>query len=215
MNAAHFINRTNRANVFAADHEQARVHRAKLVPLRFGGWFQTEHLAERHTDQQLAAHVRQTHHHAAAPVRQRVNRGQVGDFTDHGGRQREPLRADAKNDDRMRIEQLGLLRLGEMTRPIGEVIGRGIAIEQRQGPGGVNRTVAAVNVFFQFRARGVAVHADSVPAIVDVGASEVSIHVWAVVHVSSCYSVPADARGFATAAPPPCCPFSPSAMRDG
>ena len=57
-----------------------------------GRRFQPEHAAERHTDQQLAAHVRQAQHDAARPVRQRVNRAEVRDFRHARRRQREPLR---------------------------------------------------------------------------------------------------------------------------
>src|SRR5256885_5043673 len=102
-----------------------------------------------------------------------------------------------------------------MTRPLGEIVGGKIAVEQLCGTGGVHRTVAAVNMLLQFRARSIAAHADAVPAIDDDRVVETSSRVRAFTHVTSCCVAPAGARGFAESARRPCRPASPSAGRGG
>ena len=56
LDAVHFIDWTNDADVFPADHEQPRVLGMQVILFR-GDGRDTENMSERRTDHQLAAHV--------------------------------------------------------------------------------------------------------------------------------------------------------------
>jgi len=51
MDTVHLIDRTDGANVLAADHQHALIHGAAAVPARGSRWFHTNDLTDRHADE--------------------------------------------------------------------------------------------------------------------------------------------------------------------
>src|ERR1700722_2865998 len=52
-----------------------------------------------------------------------------------------------------------------MFRPLPQIAGRELAIQQFGAGGGINRAIAAMNIFGKLRTGSVAAHADFIPAI--------------------------------------------------
>ena len=160
------------AHVVAADHQQPLVRRAaalaarprRLVPRR---------AACRATRRPAARRGRwpgRARRRSAGAAASESGAGSATSVTT-GGRQREPLGADAEDRRptacRARRPRFGCAKwLGPARR--GSRPARR-ASSSAAAAGGVDRAVAAVHVLLQLRARGVAAHADRVPAIVDDG----------------------------------------------
>ncbi|MNJ61590.1 hypothetical protein D3C77_573850 [compost metagenome] len=92
-----------------------------------------------------------------------MHRLQRGNFGQAGGGQRQPLFAQAEQQHGAAGVFLDRWRHGSLV-----VLHQRVAVEQACGRCGIYLAVAAVNVTFQQRALLVAVHANAVPAVVDV-----------------------------------------------
>src|SRR5262245_19859578 len=98
-----------------------------------------------------------------------------------------------------------LLLARDVSCPVVEVVGEALAVEQLCCRSRVHRAVAAMNVLLEQRARGVAAHADPVPAIVNCGP---------LTHGGD-PPAPRAVPAFAAAPPPARRPVAPAATRGG
>src|SRR5581483_5864337 len=89
----------------------------------------------------------------------------LGDLPKNPGGQREPFRANEKNDGGLFAGRGPLFFQREMLLPLPPVLRRSLAIEQTHGRRRVHGTIPAMKEFFKFGTRAVAIDANLAPAI--------------------------------------------------
>ena len=110
-----------------------------------------------------APDIHQPQKYRTTTVRQGVYRTHLGDFLTDTGRQGEPFSPEPKDQHRERICRCILVfLLGQRLCPFVEILRWRFTFQQATSTGSIDRTVAAMHHFGQFRARTIAGHTDLV-----------------------------------------------------
>src|SRR5581483_5027401 len=125
MNPRHFADRETQQLALPLGHHQPLVHGTGLVPGMLP--FQSEQPPQRNANQQLAPDVDQAENDSLLSMREGMDGPPLGDLPKNPGGQREPFRANAKNDGGLFAGRGPLFFQREMLRPLPPVLRRSLA----------------------------------------------------------------------------------------